>query len=88
VAELNARNLDLALEHLNKADKLAPNREDIRYALAAAHALQGNTDAALEHLKAAVALRPGNRFQARYDGDFRSLAADPRFRSLVYSQAS
>ncbi len=84
VAELNARNLDVALEHLNKADKLEPNREHIRYALAAAHALQRNSDVALEHLKAAIALRPEDRFQARRDEDFESLAADPRFKSLVH----
>lgn len=88
VAELNARNLDSAIKHLSKAHKLEPNQELVRYALAAAHALQGNADAALEHLKAAIALRPENRFQARHDEDFRSLAADPRFKSLVYSAIS
>lgn len=87
VAELNVRNLDLALRHLSKADKAAPNRDEIRYALAAAHALQGNTDVAFEHLKAAIALRPENRFQARHDEDFEPLRADPRFRGLIYPES-
>jgi len=84
VACLNARNLLVAVEHLNKADKLKPNQDHIRYALAAAHALQDNKDAALEHLQAAVALRPENRFHTRRDEDFQGLAADPRFRRLIY----
>ncbi len=88
VAELNARRLEEAIEHLKKADKAAPNREDVRYALAAAHALRGNSQSALEHLKAAIALRPENRFQARHDDDFRSLADDPQFRQLVQSDKS
>lgn len=88
VAALNARNFDSAIKHLGRADKLKPNSEDIQYALAAAHALQGNTEAALEHLKTAIELRPENRFQARHDEDFESLAADPRFRSLIRPQVS
>jgi tetratricopeptide (TPR) repeat protein len=86
VAALNARQLDQAIEYLRRADRSAPNREEIRYALAAAFALQGNSDTAMEHLKAAIGLRPGNRFQARMDEDFQSLANDPRFRKLTQPQ--
>lgn len=88
VAALNARELDDAIEHLNKADKLRPNRDHIQYALAAAHSLQGNVGAALDHLQIAVKLRPENRFHARRDEDFRRLTTDPRFRRLVYSAAA
>ena len=88
VAELNARNLDSAAEHLTKADKMQPKREHIRFALAAAYALQGNSEAALEHLKAAIQLRPGNAYQARHDEDFQSLRSHPAFRSLVRADAS
>jgi tetratricopeptide (TPR) repeat protein len=88
VAALNARQLDQAIEYLRKADRSSPNREEIRYALAAAFALQGNADAALEHLKAAIELRPGNRFQARLDEDFQTLAADLRFKELVQPEKS
>jgi tetratricopeptide (TPR) repeat protein len=83
VAELNRRDLDRAVEYLSKARKLQPKREEIRYALAAAHALRGDHEEALEHLAAAIALRPQNRFQARHDADFQPLAGNPRFVSLV-----
>lgn len=83
VAALNVGNLDLAIEHLTKADKSAPNREHVRYALAAAYAVRGDADLALEHLRTAIRLRPENSFQARHDQDFRSLAGHPGFRSLI-----
>ena len=88
VAELNLRELASAVEHLSKAQRLEPRREEIRYALAAAYALQGNAEAALEQLKTAIALRPQNRFQARHDADFQPLAGDPRFLSLVSQDGS
>lgn len=84
VGELNARNLDLAVQYLTKADKAAPKRDEIRYALAAAQSLLGNTDSALEHLKAAIALRPENRFLAQHDDDFEPLRSEARFRSLMH----
>jgi hypothetical protein len=39
----------------------------------------------LQNLKLAIALRPQNRIQARRDEDFRALAADARFRELVFN---
>lgn len=84
VAALNTRRLDEAVEHLGKAHKLRSNQEHVRYALAAAQALRGNAEAALEHLRAAIALRPANRIQARHDEDFQALVSDSRFRALVY----
>ena len=87
VAELNVRNLDGAIEHLNKADKLAPDKEHIRYTLAAAYALQGNADVALEHLKSSIALRRENRVLARHDEDLASLASDPRFKRIVSGES-
>jgi tetratricopeptide (TPR) repeat protein len=88
VACLNACNLALAVEHLSKANKLKPNQDHIRYALAAAHARQGNADAAIAHLEPAVSLRPENRIQARHDEDFQGLVSDPRFRRLLYPAGS
>jgi tetratricopeptide (TPR) repeat protein len=83
VAQLNARQVEAAIESLRKSDKLEPNRDHTQYALASAHALLGNTDLALAHLKKAMELRPANRFRARNDEDFASLASDPRFKRLV-----
>lgn len=88
VAQLNARNLDAAIEYLNKAERLAANQDHVRYALAAAHALLGNVEAALEHLKVALDLRPANRFLARRDDDLRPLAHDPRFQRLLHLESS
>ncbi len=83
VAQLNVRNLDAALESLSKAQKAGANQEHVRYALAAVYALQGKLDAALDHLEAAIQLRPANRFLAARDEDFQSLADHPRFRQLI-----
>ena len=83
VAEINARELERAIEHLTKADKAAPRRDEIQYALAAARSLQGNAETALEHLRTAITLRPENRFLAQHDDDFEPLRSDPRFRSLM-----
>ena len=88
VFELNARALDLAVEHLGKAAKMKPNQEHIRYALAAAYALQSDADSALEHLSKAFALRPANRFQVQLDRDFASLTDNPLFRQLVNTHSS
>jgi tetratricopeptide (TPR) repeat protein len=87
VAALNTGNLDDALDFLAKAHKLRPNVEHIQYALAAAHARQGNTDAAIERLKSAIELRSENRAQARRDDDFQSLSNDLRFIRLVKPNA-
>jgi tetratricopeptide (TPR) repeat protein len=83
VGALNARRPREAVEYLSKAHRLEPEREHIRYALAAGYARQGDAVAALDHLRAAIRLHPANRIQARKDEDFRGLAADRRFRDLL-----
>jgi tetratricopeptide (TPR) repeat protein len=88
VACLNGREYSLAVEHLSKADKMKPHQDHIHYALAVSHALGGNADDALAHLEASFALRPENRIHARRDEDFQGLAADPRFRRLIYPAGS
>jgi tetratricopeptide (TPR) repeat protein len=84
VACLNAREFELAVEHLSKADRMKPRQDHVQYALAVAHSQAGNPDEAIEHLEAALALRPENRIHARRDEDLQGLAADPRFRRLIY----
>lgn len=84
VACLNARQFNMAVENLVKADKMKPRQEHIQYALAVSHSLGGNSDAAITHLEAAFTLRPENRIHARRDEDFQGLATDPRFRRLIY----
>ena len=85
VGALNSRRLDDAIEYLNKAQKSAPKLEHVCYALAAAYSLRGNAEDALQHLREAISLRPQNRIQAKRDEDFQALAADARFRELVFS---
>ena len=83
VMRLNDRALESALEHLARADKLQPDQDHIKFALAAAHSLSGNLDAAIEALGEAVRLNPTNSIHARRDEDFRPLEEDPRFQELV-----
>ena len=85
VGALNSRRLNDAIEYLNKAQKSAPKLEHVRYALAAAYSLRGDAEPALQKLKEAIALRPQNRIQAKRDEDFQALAADARFRELVFN---
>ena len=85
VGALNSRRLDDAIEYLNKAQKSAPKLEHVCYALAAAYSLRGDAADALQNLKEAIALRPQNRILAKRDEDFQPLAADARFRELVFN---
>ncbi len=85
VGALNSRRLDDAIEYLSKAQKSAPKLEHVCYALAAAYSLRGDAESALHTLKEAIALRPQNRIQAKRDEDFQALAADARFRELVFN---
>ncbi|MBI2150107.1 MAG: tetratricopeptide repeat protein [Acidobacteria bacterium] len=88
VAELNRRELESAIQHLQHALKLTPKADHVLYALAAANALQGNRDQALQHMKLAIQHRPENRFLAARDSDFESLNEDPDFKQLVTPPAT
>lgn len=83
IIQLNARNLDLALENLSQADKLAPEQDHIKYALAAAHSLLGDTEAALGLLGEAITLNPTRSLHAKRDEDFQPIETDSRFLQLV-----
>jgi tetratricopeptide (TPR) repeat protein len=83
IAELNRRELDAAIQHLQHALKLMPNGDHILYALATANALQGNREQALQFLKQSISYRGENRFLAIRDSDFESLHDDSEFRRLV-----
>lgn len=83
IAELNRRELNSAVEHLQNALKLMPKGDHILYALATANALRGNREQALHNLKQAIQQRGENRFYAARDADFASLQDDAEFRQLV-----
>jgi tetratricopeptide (TPR) repeat protein len=86
VAMMNLGHWDEAREHLEKAKKLSSKSDYIHYALAALDCLIGEIDSAMSHLKAAIELRPENRYHARNDEDFASLQEDPRFTELLYPE--
>jgi tetratricopeptide (TPR) repeat protein len=83
VALMNQGKLGEAREQFQKALKLNARCEYVLYALAATHSRSGNLEEALDTLKAAISLKPGNRFLARNDSDFDPLAHDFRFLALV-----
>ena len=83
IADLNRRELDSALQHLQQALKLAPKADHVLYALAAASALRGDREQALNYLKQAIQHRPENRFLAVRDSDFEMLREDADFKQLV-----
>jgi tetratricopeptide (TPR) repeat protein len=83
VAEMNRRELDDALEHLQQALKMSPRADHVFYALAAVSALRNERDQALEFLEKSIKYRDENRFLAINDVDFESLSDDPEFIQLI-----
>ncbi|MFB3828518.1 MAG: hypothetical protein ACE15B_17250 [Bryobacteraceae bacterium] len=70
VAMINARNLELARNHLRAALQIDLSADHVYYALALCEALSGNLSMAYESLKTAIELQPRNRVAARQDVDF------------------
>jgi tetratricopeptide (TPR) repeat protein len=83
IADLNRREIESAIQHLEHALKLTPKADHVLYGLAAANAVQGNREQALGFLKQAIHYRAENRFLAVRDGDFESLQEDAEFKTLV-----
>ena len=86
IAMMNLGRWDEAREHLDRAKKLAAKADYVFYALAALDCLTGEADSALQNLKAAIELKPENRYHARNDEDFKFLNEDPRFTDLIYPE--
>jgi quercetin dioxygenase-like cupin family protein len=76
-----------AVEILRAVVEKHPDTGLIVYNLACAEALNGEHDAALEHLARATALEERWREAARDDPDFDAVREDPRFRSAVAGKA-
>ena len=83
IAEMNRRELDDALEHLQQALRMSPRADHVLYALAAVSALRNERDQALEFLQQSIKYRDENRFLAINDVDFESLSDDPEFIQLI-----
>ena len=88
VERLNARDLEEARVHLEKALKMAPAGDHVFYALALCSGFEGDGAAAAENLRRAIEIEPGNRIHARQDVEFQSLAQQyPALRSLLGHEA-
>ena len=57
------------------------------YGMALLASMTGDTQKCIDHLTDAIRLNGQNRFQARLDSDFESVADDPRFTELLYPEA-
>jgi Tfp pilus assembly protein PilF len=80
---LNAGNEALAEQHLQRALGEDPRHDHAHYMMALACVRRQDPDAALEHLRQAVALNPENRSLARQDPDLESLRDEPRFQQVL-----
>jgi tetratricopeptide (TPR) repeat protein len=79
----SAGELEAATAEAGTAAALAPEAALSRYVHAALLAMSGRDDKAVAELRAAIALDPRKRQEAREDADFESLRARRDFRDLV-----
>ena len=77
-----------ARDHFDVLSRKSPKLDFVWYGMAVLNCLSGRFPEALTNLSEAIRLNPANRFQARNDGDFKSLADDPRFTELLYPDTS
>jgi tetratricopeptide (TPR) repeat protein len=77
-----------ARENFEALSKKSAKLDFIWYGMAVLNCLTGHFPEALTNLSEAIRLNPANRFQARNDADFKSLADDPRFTELLYPDIS
>jgi tetratricopeptide (TPR) repeat protein len=77
-----------ARENLEALTGKSPKLDFVWYGMATLNCLTGHFSEALSSLSEAIRLNPANRFQARNDADFKSLADDPRFTELLYPDTS
>jgi tetratricopeptide (TPR) repeat protein len=87
ISLLNHGHYEDAREHF-KAILLKDKSADYAfYGLALLAGMTGDSDTCIDHLTEAIRLNAHNRFQARLDSDFDSVADDPRFTELLYPEA-
>jgi tetratricopeptide (TPR) repeat protein len=89
VERLNARDMDLAKQHLSRALSLQPDADHVLYTLALCCGFAGDGSGACENLKRAIDIEPRNRILARQDPEFAALASQfPGLRALLASEPS
>jgi tetratricopeptide (TPR) repeat protein len=77
-----------ARDIFNELTQQHPTLDFVWYGSAALNCLMGHFPDAISGLNEAIRLNPANRFQARNDSDFKTLADDPRFTELLYPDTS
>jgi tetratricopeptide (TPR) repeat protein len=84
VERLNARDVQLAMYHLNRALAMQPDADHVLYTMALCCGFAGDGNGACENLKRAIDLEPKNRILARQDPEFTALASQfPTLRALL-----
>lgn len=80
---LDSNLVDEAIAAFGKIDELIPNGLVSNYNIACAYGRTGNTDQAFVHLGRLVEAGYDGSENLKYDSDFESLRADPRWEALV-----
>jgi tetratricopeptide (TPR) repeat protein len=88
VSLMNMGDYVSAREVFDELTQKHPKLDFVWYGAAALNCLMGHFPDAITGLSEAIRLNPANRFQARNDSDFKSLADDPRFTELLYPDTS
>jgi tetratricopeptide (TPR) repeat protein len=83
---INARDLNPARRHLEKALEQQPDADHVYYALSLCHGLSGDLQRAFEYLKRAIEIQPRNRIAARQDADFSGIANQPPLDRLLFPE--
>jgi len=87
ISLLNHGHYEDAREHLNAILAQDKGADYAFYGLALLASMTGDTEQCIDHLTEAIRLNGQNRFQARLDSDFETVADDPRFTELLYPES-
>ena len=87
ISLLNHGHYEDAREHLTAILAQDKGADYAFYGLALLASMTGDTEQCIDHLTEAIRLNGQNRFQARLDSDFETVADDPRFTELLYPES-
>ncbi|HSK08184.1 MAG TPA: tetratricopeptide repeat protein, partial [Vicinamibacterales bacterium] len=80
---INRGEAERALALLRDLERDHPDHDHVQYMLALGHAVAGESEKAVRHLRRAIELRPSNRLAAQQDVDLDGLRNDPAFLALM-----
>jgi tetratricopeptide (TPR) repeat protein len=87
ISLLNHGHYEDAREHLQAIILKEKSADYAFYGMALLASMTGDSETCIHHLTEAIKLNTQNRFQARLDSDFDSVADDPRFTELLYPES-